>query len=45
MGDIGARTRIPSRSALTVEHIMPQKWQANWQIPEAEGLSEADLDP
>ncbi|GAA3256135.1 hypothetical protein GCM10020258_15270 [Sphingomonas yabuuchiae] len=36
---------ITIRSALTVEHIMPQKWQANWQIPEAEGLSEADLDP
>lgn len=34
---------ITIRSALTVEHIMPQKWQDNWQIAGAEGLSDSDF--
>lgn len=33
------------RSALTVEHIMPQKWQDNWPIPEARRFSDPNLDP
>jgi len=36
---------ITIRSALTVEHIMPQKWQANWPVQGANDVSDADLDP
>lgn len=32
---------IEIKSALTIEHIMPQKWRANWPIP-GYGSSEAD---
>lgn len=31
---------IVIRSALTIEHIMPQKWQGTWPIAEMVGLSE-----
>ncbi len=33
------------RSALTIEHIMPQKWQAAWPLPGMEGLSEEEFSP
>lgn len=33
---------IQIRSTLTIEHIMPQKWQTNWALPGMEGVSEAD---
>lgn len=36
---------IVIRSALTIEHIMPQKWQAAWPIPEMIGLSEDEYGP
>lgn len=36
---------IVIRSALTIEHIMPQKWQASWPIPEMIGLSEDQYSP
>lgn len=29
-------------STLTIEHIMPQKWQTNWALPGMEGVVEAD---
>lgn len=32
-------------SALTIEHIMPQKWQTKWALPGMEGLAEADYGP
>lgn len=28
---------IEIRSALTIEHIMPQSWRDNWPVPEVEG--------
>nr|WP_279330613.1 HNH endonuclease family protein [Sphingomonas oleivorans] len=36
---------IVIRSALTIEHIMPQKWHATWPLPGMEGVSEADYPP
>ena len=36
---------IVIRSALTIEHIMPQKWQANWQFAGMEGVDEGDYSP
>lgn len=33
------------RSTLTIEHIMPQKWQTNWALPGMEDLAEADYGP
>lgn len=36
---------IVIRSALTIEHIMPQKWQASWLIPDMIGLSEDQYGP
>ena len=36
---------IQIRSTLTVEHIMPQKWQTNWALPGMEGVAEADYGP
>lgn len=36
---------IVIRSALTIEHIMPQKWQAAWPLPGMEGLSEQEYNP
>lgn len=33
------------RSALTIEHIMPQKWQAAWPLPGMEGLTEQEYAP
>ncbi|PTR07603.1 MULTISPECIES: DUF262 domain-containing protein [unclassified Novosphingobium] len=36
---------IVIRSALTIEHIMPQKWQASWPIPEMIGLTEDQYGP
>ena len=31
-------------TALTVEHIMPQKWRENWPVPGFDHLAEGDLD-
>ena len=36
---------IHIRSTLTIEHIMPQKWQTNWALPGMEGVTEADYGP
>jgi hypothetical protein len=36
---------IQIRSALTIEHIMPQKWHTNWALPGMEGDAEADYGP
>ena len=36
---------IVIRSALTIEHIMPQKWQAAWPLPGMEGLTEQEYAP
>lgn len=36
---------IVFNSPLTVEHIMPQKWQENWQLPGMEGLQAEDYPP
>lgn len=33
------------RSTLTIEHIMPQKWQTAWPLPGMEGLGEEELSP
>lgn len=33
------------RSALTIEHIMPQKWQTKWALPGMDGVAEADYGP
>lgn len=30
------------RSALTIEHIMPQKWQDAWKLPGMDGVSEEE---
>jgi hypothetical protein len=38
---------IEIKSALTIEHIMPQKWQDNWPLPgyeEAEAVDEFDME-
>lgn len=35
---------IEIKSALTVEHIMPQKWRDHWPIPGFEHLTEGDFD-
>ncbi|WP_137787682.1 DUF262 domain-containing protein [Sphingomonas sp. 3P27F8] len=32
-------------SALTIEHIMPQKWQVYWPIPDMVGLTEDQFGP
>jgi hypothetical protein len=36
---------IDIKSALTIEHIMPQKWQDNWPIPDFDQIDDKDLDP
>lgn len=36
---------IVIRSALTIEHIMPQKWQASWPLPDMIGLNEDQYGP
>lgn len=36
---------IVIRSALTIEHIMPQKWQAAWPLSGMEGLTEQEYAP
>lgn len=33
------------RSALSIEHIMPQKWQTAWPLPGMEGLREEEYGP
>jgi len=33
------------RSALTIEHIMPQKWHVNWMLPGMEGVDESNYEP
>lgn len=35
---------IEIKSELTIEHIMPQRWQDNWPIPGFEYLDEGDID-
>jgi hypothetical protein len=41
-----ARTEnLHIRSALTIEHIMPQKWQTYWALPGMESVTEADYGP
>ena len=35
---------IEIKSALTVEHIMPQKWRDQWPVPGFEHLEEGELD-
>jgi hypothetical protein len=35
---------IEIKSALTVEHIMPQKWRQNWPVPGFDHLDEEELD-
>lgn len=36
---------IEIKSALTIEHIMPQKWQDNWVIPGYEDVEVDEADP
>lgn len=36
---------IEIKSILTIEHIMPQGWSANWPIPGFEHLEPGDFDP
>lgn len=36
---------IVIRSALTIEHIMPQRWQAAWALPGMEGLTGQEYAP
>ena len=36
---------IHIRSTLTIEHILPQKWQTNWALPGMEGVTEVDYGP
>lgn len=36
---------IEIKSALTIEHIMPQKWRTNWPIPGFDYLDDDDADP
>jgi hypothetical protein len=33
------------RSVLTIEHIMPQKWQTKWALPGMDGVAESDYGP
>lgn len=33
------------RSALTIEHIMPQKWQDAWKLPGMENFAAGEYDP
>ena len=35
---------IEIRSALTIEHIMPQRWRENWPVPGFEHVAEGDFD-
>ncbi|MFZ5490964.1 MAG: DUF262 domain-containing protein [Pseudomonadota bacterium] len=35
---------IEIRSELTVEHIMPQKWQQHWPVPRFDHLAEGEVD-
>lgn len=35
---------IEIKSALTIEHIMPQKWREHWPIPDLAPLSNGELD-
>lgn len=37
--------KIEIKSALTIEHIMPQKWQENWVIPGYENVEVDETDP
>lgn len=32
-------------STLTIEHIMPQKWQTSWALPGMEGIAESEYEP
>lgn len=36
---------IEIKSALSIEHIMPQKWRTNWPIPGFDHLDDDDTDP
>ena len=36
---------VQIRSPLTIEHILPQKWQTNWVLPGMEGVAEVDYGP
>jgi hypothetical protein len=36
---------IEIKSALTIEHIMPQRWESAWPIPGYDHLGENDIDP
>ena len=36
---------IEIKSELTVEHIMPQKWQQHWPVPGFEHVAEGEVDP
>ncbi|SMQ85911.1 Protein of unknown function [Devosia lucknowensis] len=36
---------IEIKSALSIEHIMPQKWRTNWPIPGFDYLDDDDTDP
>lgn len=36
---------IEIKSALTIEHVMPQRWSASWPLPGFEEIDEGDLDP
>jgi hypothetical protein len=33
------------RSTLTIEHIMPQRWQTKWALPGMDGVAETDYAP
>jgi hypothetical protein len=36
---------IEIKSALTIEHIMPQKWKENWPIAEFDNIGDKELNP
>jgi hypothetical protein len=36
---------IDIKSALSIEHIMPQKWKENWPIPEFDNIGDKELNP
>lgn len=36
---------IEIRSALSIEHIMPQGWRENWPVPGFDHLEDGELDP
>jgi hypothetical protein len=36
---------IEIKSALSIEHIMPQKWRSAWPIPGFEAVNSAEFDP